>query len=66
MNDNDLSKQEQLRLRQMRIEDFDALVELQLVSFPGMKPWRREQIASQITIFPEGQLVLEFDGKIVA
>lgn len=66
MSDNELSKQEPLRLRPMRIEDFDALVELQLLSFPGMKPWRREQIESQLAIFPEGQLVLEFEGKIVA
>jgi predicted amidohydrolase/ribosomal protein S18 acetylase RimI-like enzyme len=66
MNDNSLSTQEQLRLRPMRAEDFDALVEMQLLSFPGMKPWRREQIESQLEIFPEGQLVIEFDGQIVA
>ena len=31
-----------------------------------MKPWRREQIESQLSIFPEGQLVIEYDGRIVA
>ena len=34
-----------LRLRQLTIDDFDALVAMQLRSFPGMKPWAREQIA---------------------
>ena len=46
-------------------DDFDTLVELQLKCFPGMKPWAREQIASQLAIFPEGQIVIEVDGRIV-
>ncbi len=53
-------------VRAARPEDFDAVVKVQLVSFPGMKPWSREQWDSQQKIFPEGQLVVEYEGRIVA
>ena len=55
-----------LRLRQLTIDDFDALVAMQLRSFPGMKPWAREQIASQLAIFPEGQFAIDIDGRLAA
>ena len=55
-----------VRVRQLTIDDFDALVVLQLKCFPGMKPWTREQIESQISLFPEGQLCVECDGQLVA
>ena len=57
---------DQLRLRPMTIDDFDAVVELQLKSFPGMRPWKREQIQSQIAHFPEGQLVIDIEGRVIA
>ena len=66
MNKTDLQKFETLRLRNLTMGDFDALVALQLKCFPGMKPWRREQIASQLAIFPEGQTVIELEGRIIA
>jgi predicted amidohydrolase/ribosomal protein S18 acetylase RimI-like enzyme len=55
-----------LRMRPLRIDDFEALTAMQLRSFPGMRPWRREQIASQLEIFPEGQVVIEVDGRLAA
>jgi len=55
-----------LRLRHLTIADFDALVEMQIRCFPGMRPWAREQIESQLAIFPEGQLVIDVDGKLAA
>jgi predicted amidohydrolase/ribosomal protein S18 acetylase RimI-like enzyme len=66
MTDADLKKFEQLRLRPMTIDDFDAVVGIQLASFPGMKPWRREQIESQLSIFPEGQMVIDLEGRVIA
>lgn len=63
----DLSEFETLiQVRQIRIEDFDAIVELQKKCFPGMLPWGRDQIESQLRIFPEGQLCVEYEGRIVA
>ena len=53
-------------VRPLKIEDFDALVEMQLLCFPGMHPWQRDQIESQISTFPEGQLVVEIDGRLAA
>jgi predicted amidohydrolase/ribosomal protein S18 acetylase RimI-like enzyme len=53
-------------VRRMQITDFDQLVSLQLKCFPGMKPWTREQIQSQIDIFSDGQICIESSGRIVA
>jgi predicted amidohydrolase/GNAT superfamily N-acetyltransferase len=55
-----------MTVRRLRIEDFDALAELQRRSFPGMATWGRDQIESQLRAFPEGQICIEFDGRIVA
>ncbi len=66
MSDESLPQFEKLRLRPMTLDDFDAIVEMQLAAFPGMRPWAREQIASQLEIFPEGQMVIDLEGRIVA
>ncbi len=55
-----------LRQRPLTLDDFDALVAMQIRSFPGMKPWGRDQIASQLAIFPEGQFVIDIDGRLAA
>lgn len=55
-----------IKIRQLKIEDYDALVEMQLLCFPGMKPWAKDQIESQINIFPEGQLIVEIEGRLAA
>ncbi len=55
-----------LLVRPLRVEDFEALVGLQERCFPGMATWQREQIESQISIFPDGQVCVEYDGQIVA
>lgn len=55
-----------VRVRQVTMDDFDTLVAMQLKCFPGMKPWTREQIESQLSVFPEGQLCVECDGQLVA
>ncbi|MCB9554983.1 MAG: GNAT family N-acetyltransferase [Deltaproteobacteria bacterium] len=55
----------QLTVRNLRMEDFPALIEMQLLSFPTMKPWSEEQIRSQLAIFPQGQFCIEIAGRIV-
>src|SRR5690606_27793320 len=63
----DLQKFEwHLKQRLITIDDYERLVALQQKCFPGMVPWSREQIESQIRIFPEGQLCVEYDGDLVA
>jgi predicted amidohydrolase/GNAT superfamily N-acetyltransferase len=55
-----------LSLRPLTLPDYDALVTLALRCFPRMKPWTREQLASQLEIFPEGQLGIFVHGRLVA
>lgn len=53
-------------VRPLRMEDYDALVAMHLKCFPGLTPWSREQIESQLSIFPEGQICVEIDGQLAA
>ncbi len=53
-------------VRSLRGQDFDALKALQLMCFPGMESWTREQFTSQVSRFPEGQICVELDGTLVA
>src|SRR4030042_292864 len=60
------SFQRKIKVRNLKMEDYDQIVELQTLCFPGMKPWSREQIESQLKIFPEGQFVVDYKGKVIA
>lgn len=55
-----------LVVRNLTDADFDALIELQKRCFPGMATWDEGQIRSQLSIFPEGQFGVEYDGQLVA
>jgi predicted amidohydrolase/GNAT superfamily N-acetyltransferase len=55
-----------IKVRLITMADFDAIVELQRVCFPEMQQWTPEHLKSQVTIFPEGQICIEVDGKVVA
>src|SRR5690606_39515384 len=46
----------EIRVHPLTMDDFDDLVAMQLRCFPGMEPWQRDQVESQLKIFPEGQL----------
>ena len=53
-------------VRTLKLSDYQAVCDLQIKCFPGMKPWKQDQFESQIEQFPEGQICIEMDGKIVA
>ena len=53
-------------VRQLSLTDYDEVVELQKKCFPGMKTWSMDQFSSQIEIFNEGQICVEYENKIVA
>jgi predicted amidohydrolase/ribosomal protein S18 acetylase RimI-like enzyme len=55
-----------IRVRPLRLEDYEAVHALQLRCFPQMEPWERPMFESQITVFPEGQIGIEYDGELVA
>ena len=55
-----------LVVRQLRKSDLRAVQEIQRKSFPMIEPWTKDQLESQLAIFPEGQLGVEIDGILVA
>ena len=62
----DLSSFEKpITVRQVAEPDFDRIIDMQQACFPGMKPWSKIQLASHLAHFPDGQLVVEVDGKVV-
>lgn len=62
----DLSEYETpVTVRQATPEDHEAIIALQGRCFPGMKPWTLEDLAQHHATFPEGQFVVELDGRIV-
>ncbi|MEO8167915.1 MAG: GNAT family N-acetyltransferase, partial [bacterium] len=55
-----------ITVRPITIQDFDQLCTLQVKCFPGMKTWTLAQIESQLHVFPEGQICIESQGRVVA
>ncbi|RMF44151.1 MAG: GNAT family N-acetyltransferase [Planctomycetota bacterium] len=55
-----------IKVRQLTMDDYEDLVAMSERCFPGMQPWGRDQLASQLEIFPEGQLCVEIDGELAA
>ncbi len=54
-----------LVVRALRPDDWPAVVQLQRRCFPGMETWTREQFDSQLRFFPEGQIGVESQGRLV-
>ncbi len=55
-----------LIVRQLRIEDIDAVQALHRLAYPTLEPWSRKNLADHLEKFPEGQLAVELDGELVA
>lgn len=60
------SFEKQVNVRPLGLKDFDGLVALQSLCFPGMKTWQLEHLQSQVHTFPEGQICVEIDGQLMA
>lgn len=58
--------QKKIITRRVGSGDYDQITQLQLKCFPGMQPWSQEQFDSQMRTFPDGQICVEVDGRIVA
>nr|WP_134686671.1 GNAT family N-acetyltransferase [Brevibacillus migulae] len=56
-------------IRNYQKEDFSALIDIQRESFPPPFPselwWNEEQLTNHITLFPEGALCVEAEGRLV-
>jgi predicted amidohydrolase/ribosomal protein S18 acetylase RimI-like enzyme len=55
-----------LVVRPLRPADWPNVQALQKRCFPNMEPWTHEQFLSQLAIFSEGQIAVEYQGKLVA
>jgi predicted amidohydrolase/ribosomal protein S18 acetylase RimI-like enzyme len=56
-----------LLVRPLREADWEGVVALQHKCFAGMNDqWSREQFLSQLRTFPEGQIGVEYQGRLVA
>jgi len=58
--------EKKIRVRPLRMDDYPAVVELQKLCFEGMNPWSEEQWASHQRIFPDGQIGIEYQKRLVA
>lgn len=58
--------QPQVILRQTTLDDYEDVREIMHRVYPHMGPWERELFAKQIERFPEGQLCIENEGRVVA
>jgi predicted amidohydrolase/ribosomal protein S18 acetylase RimI-like enzyme len=56
----------ELIVRPLRFDDYDRLAAIQTRCFPGMRPWSRDQFASHLRHFPEGQIGIDYGGVLVA
>ncbi|PLR97482.1 GNAT family N-acetyltransferase [Bacillus sp. T33-2] len=49
-------------------KDFEALIKIQQESFPPPFPeelwWNKEQLSNHVSLFPEGALCVEIDGRL--
>ncbi|HKJ44257.1 MAG TPA: bifunctional GNAT family N-acetyltransferase/carbon-nitrogen hydrolase family protein [Balneolales bacterium] len=52
--------------RALTLPDFEAVTDLQERCFPGMKTWTIGQFKSQLENFPEGQIGIFYDGKLIS
>ncbi len=56
-----------LKLRNTRLSDYPDIARIMDQVYPSMGgAWSRQQIASQINRFPEGQICIEDNGRVVA
>jgi predicted amidohydrolase/GNAT superfamily N-acetyltransferase len=62
----DLKKfEKKIVVRNITPDDYHHVIELQKKCFPGMKPWSLEQLQHHYRIFQEGQICVEYEGKII-
>lgn len=58
--------EKKIKLRNLKLSDYEQIAELEFRCFPGMKPWSIEQFENIINSFPEGQVCIEYNKQIIA
>ena len=54
-----------ISVRHTRPEDVPRLIELQRRTYSTIPPWSVAKFTNQLEVFPQGQVVAEFDGRLV-
>lgn len=66
----DNGKPIKITVRNYTKEDFDELIDIQAECFPPPFPselwWNKEQLSNHISLFPDGALCIEMNGKVVS
>lgn len=60
------TEQHHLKLRNLEHGDYEDISAIMTQVYPHMGPWSKEQFAAQLERFPEGQICIEDNGKVVA
>ncbi len=60
-----VARSRRVTVRHTRSEDVPELIELQRRTYTTIQPWTQEKVDQQLTVFPQGQLVAELDGRLV-
>ncbi len=55
-----------IRVRPLNRDDYESLRELELACYPDLEESPRDEIESRVSIFPEGQIGIEHDGRLIA
>jgi predicted amidohydrolase/GNAT superfamily N-acetyltransferase len=58
--------EKKLVIRPLEIRDWEQMCELSKKCFPEIEPYEKKQFESQVAIFPDGQVGVEYQGKLVA
>lgn len=61
-----VKNQKKIKTRLIKPSDYSEITAMQLRCFPNMKPWSEDQFNSILKMFPDGQICIEYNKKIVA
>ncbi len=53
-------------VRKWQKDDYKEIIKLQRLCFPKMEPWDEKQFLAMIDRFPEGQIVVVWEGEVIA
>ncbi len=54
-----------IEIRQLTIDDYNEVVEVQERCYKGIKPWTKTQFRSMLRHFPDGQMAVTYNGRVV-
>ena len=65
-NNDDLKYANKLVLRNLELDDYARVKQMMDKVYPTLGGWTLEEFTAQLTTFPEGQICIEDDGKVIA